>query len=393
MNSGNNLGNSVDEGSSISSMPSTGDRENKHSFLTKCFLHPDHLRNDEDGPSHMKIDSDNSTFNATESNICNDFNDADILTLTEFLGEEETTIAKEQVECTSLNKKNEISHDKELSLSQINGNIYSSDHPNRRRFLPTYFHALTYDGKEVDDFELQHDIFTILFVSPLFSAASLFSLIIFAFQLMILCLVLTNLMHDGYPGNKFLVPLDIKAEVAITQVLTLFISIFTAKDVINALDVFQVEYETSILETFPAATLSKWIITNILRFAEGCLVLIITFIFIVQSFDVLDLILNFAVMQFVSELASLGFYLAERGYSLLDIKEAAVKAQGITFRQVKDFKLCCTNHTRIKVSSSQRIIFFPILIAFFTGWAFIMYRQITGYYFSGGKKKYIEQVK
>ena len=94
--------------------------------------------------------------------------------------------------------------------------------------------------EDVDGVELQQDFFTLLFVYPLLSGASLFSFIVYVLQLTMLILALKILLNDADPDNLLTVPLQNIVDVNIYQNTALTVSIFRTKDIINDFDVFQI---------------------------------------------------------------------------------------------------------------------------------------------------------
>ena len=165
---------------------------------------------------------------------------------------------------------------------------------------------------------LEEDIYTFFFVSPFLSWGFLYATFFFALQLTILILIFIGLLRDGKRGNPLSIPLHIDNEVLVAQVLALIVTVCTAKNIIHALDIFQIKYDKDVVKSiFPHATKLWWWITDLMRFSEGALAIVVTFLFIVRSTEVLDLFLNFAAVQFVGELDGIGFIFAQKGmYSI-----------------------------------------------------------------------------
>lgn len=62
---------------------------------------------------------------------------------------------------------------------------------------------------------------------------------------------------------------------------------------------------------------------NACKFVQGVLVLIITFVIVIQSDNIIDLFKDFAAMQVIAELDNVAYYLADHGYFGSDLKEDA----------------------------------------------------------------------
>ena len=63
----------------------------------------------------------------------------------------------------------------------------------------------------------------------------------------------------------------------------------------------------------PNTTKFKWVLSLVLRAAEGLIGLFVTFMLIMQSKTVLDLLLNFTAMEFVSLLDDGAFLMLREG--------------------------------------------------------------------------------
>ncbi len=162
-------------------------------------------------------------------------------------------------------------------------------------------------------FELPQDIFSIMFVSPIFSTGFLYGVFVYTLQISILMLALYGLLNEGHPDNQFNIPLYVNLNVIIAQICAMFVIVFSADDVVKSFDIFQIQYDANVKAIYPSATLFKLYLTNLLRVCEGYLVVFVTYLFVLQSYNVMELFLDFAAVQFVGELDEIGFYLAKKG--------------------------------------------------------------------------------
>mmetsp|Transcript_24838 Transcript_24838/g.37515 ORF Transcript_24838/g.37515 Transcript_24838/m.37515 type:complete len:651 (-) Transcript_24838:86-2038(-) len=229
---------------------------------------------------------------------------------------------------------------------------------------------------------LHRDVFTLFFVSKIVSPSFFYALFFFLFQMAILYLIGWNLLKDAPEGNPLKVPIRTSTEVTIAQSLALFVSFITQQDVITTIDMLRLGYDHDVKEVFKAATRTKWIMANICRFVEGLVTIGISFIFIIQSTDVLELFLNFAAVQFVSELDDVGFEIAHRGYISGGLERMTKKVIGIKFqlKSKRDLSVNGTDKKEVKSKYVQRFIFSVVMLALYGSWAFIRYMQETGHY-------------
>ena len=228
----------------------------------------------------------------------------------------------------------------------------------------------------VDDVNFQEDAFTILFVSPVCSTSFFYALFFFLMQMAILVLSSVNLLNDSDPGNPLKVPVANLTGVKFAQALALFATVVSSTDVAESLNVFHLQFDPSILDIFPSATRTRWYILNLLRFMLGFMCMVVAFLFIVQSTDVLGLFLDFAAVQFVSELDDLGFYLADNGYSILRMKHLTTEIKSLSFREKKIDPSSC--FSRAVIQNSFSVV---ILLVLLSVWVTVTIMQDVGYYF------------
>jgi len=171
---------------------------------------------------------------------------------------------------------------------------------------------------EKEGHELETDVYSLMFVSPIGSKAFIFSLATFIFQMWILALITVDLLEDTdffAQGNHFRVPLVKNTKTVIAaQYSALLIALMSQDDSLGTLGLLSVAYDGNILQWLPSATYRKWVVCNALRFVEGTMMIFVSFIFISQAQDVLNLFMNFAAVEFVSELDNLFFEIASHGY-------------------------------------------------------------------------------
>jgi hypothetical protein len=134
---------------------------------------------------------------------------------------------------------------------------------------------------DADYFELEEDIFSLLFVSEVKSMCKLFSLCVFVVQVVILFLTYNDLMRDDdrndklepQDDNPFNIPISVKStSVAVSQFLALIIAVVSQQDVLVSIDaLFAVKYDRHVVvhAGLPHATLFRWRLYNTLRWIEG----------------------------------------------------------------------------------------------------------------------------
>eukprot|EP00978_Attheya_sp_CCMP212_P000606 scaffold1173_cov37-Attheya_sp.AAC.5 len=157
------------------------------------------------------------------------------------------------------------------------------------------------------------DTFSLMFVCNIKSLGFAYSALFFALQVTILVLISVNILKNAPAGNRLNFPFGTSLDVVLAQASALFVSLIMQSSFLATFDLVNVKYDDNVLSLFKGATRTKWIVSNIFRSFIGVLSVAISFILIVQITTVIDLFLNFAAVQFVSELDNIAFHLAYRG--------------------------------------------------------------------------------
>ena len=220
---------------------------------------------------------------------------------------------------------------------------------------------------------LPKDTFSFIFISRPLSVPFLIAIIVFSFQIAIFSLVSVDVIDLSNSRNPFNIPTNVESTVRATQVLAIIIAIVTQDDVKKVILILRDGYTADVFqETFgPDATKFKWVFSLVLRAAEGLLGLLVTFMLIMQSKTVLDLLLNFSAMEFVSLLDDGAFLMLREGYFGVGMIKVATQ--------------CETEYhvSRLKSLHLSAVYFIIIFAVMFSGWIGVYESQATGEYLCG----------
>ena len=110
--------------------------------------------------------------------------------------------------------------------------------------------------------------------------------------------------------------------------------LFTSVDAL-----FAVTYDQAVVEAagIPNASISKWSLSHIMRLIEGNLTLIVSLLIVVQTDDTNELFMNFAAVEFVSNLDNVAFSLARTGFLGFKIKTRTDRVRAIRFQRDRSF--------------------------------------------------------
>ena len=213
---------------------------------------------------------------------------------------------------------------------------------------------------------------------------------------MILCsLILYNqLLIQSRDSSTFNVPFHVVPEVRVAQFMSIFFCVAMQGDVLVSIKTLTMLWKTTpwheILDiagdiTEPPST-SEWVshilVPNLMQFVEGILGLFVSFVVIVQSDNIINLLRDFAALMIISEVDNLGFRLAADGYVGKELRDEAFK--------VKKDRSDCTLSSATSPDEGRkcnRFIFRPLILAtilscMFGGWSYFVVQQVRGKIYS-----------
>ena len=161
--------------------------------------------------------------------------------------------------------------------------------------------------------KFNEDTFSFMIVSKPLSVPYITGLMIFALKTSIYCLVLANVIEWNASFNKLNVPVNVSAPVVISQFIAFGITVFTQDDLIMVMILLYEGYH-DVNQSLRQVTFLQWLSAVILCSIDALLGLFATFVLIVNSATVLDVLLNFAAVEFVSQLDNTTFDLSTKGF-------------------------------------------------------------------------------
>ena len=222
---------------------------------------------------------------------------------------------------------------------------------------------------------LPEDTFSFLIYCCISSRSFVLGIVVFLFQIGIYIILTANIVKQN-ESNRFGFPGEVSVPLRISEFLAILISIITQTDVRKAICLYRDGFdETGLTQVFQGARFWKWALSIGLRASEGLLGLIIAFLLIMRSDDVLELLLNFSAIEFVTILDDVVFELAREGFFGREMKKEAKRLIRKTYFVSKD----CANS---KSASRLSILYFVVLfLSFFGGLTTIALKQNRGFYF------------
>ena len=216
---------------------------------------------------------------------------------------------------------------------------------------------------------LGEDTFSFLFSAPVRSSPFLTGLMVLSVKNAIFALAGVNLMQFGR-SNVLGLPPSVEVSVLLSQLLAFIIAVGTQNDLITSLKLIFEGYDKHHMgQAFFGGSLLKWLLTVSSLFIEGALGLTVTFLLIVTSTTVLDVLLNFAAVEFVSQLDEAAFILARLGFLGIRNRLETELIETTTYKVPNRAK-----HTHLV----QTFVLVCILLTALFGWTVICIQQVRG---------------
>jgi len=237
--------------------------------------------------------------------------------------------------------------------------------------------------RDMAERELPQDTFSFLIYTNVCSPCFLCGIMVFLFQMGIYVVLANDIIDCRIDGkfnckmkkNPVGFPTNVSDAVRISEVLALIISIIGQQDVRKAICLYRDGFDKdNLTKVFKGATLWKWTLSIVLRALEGLLGLTLTFLLIMRSDFVLDLLLNFSAIYFVTELDDMVFGLASEGFLGRTLKKETKSLSRNTY---------FVSHECANSKSANRVIiayYIVLFVSFFVGWGIIYWEQWKGKY-------------
>jgi len=319
------------------------------------------------GYSESRIFDDRNSIERTVNDLKNDFQ----MQINELRNQLEEKVSRDELE------------DLEQSLKAPQAPSQDDDRPNLTRKI---LHGS--DTTPTSD-ELDHDFFTLMMLTQLKSWTWVIGFVSFSIQITLGILTLLELTHKTLLGTTLSIPVKTENNIRIAQVLVIVVATMTQTDVLVGLrNLFLLRFKEkqlwgSIIGVNENQTFFLWscriFLPNFLKMMEGTLILFATFLVIVQSDDIVELLKDFSALFVISSIDDLFFMMADIGYFGRRHFKIAQKAKGIKIgTRVKSAE---DKVAKQKVEKQLEFSFFVVIAGMLGTWIYITIGQENGRYF------------
>jgi len=246
--------------------------------------------------------------------------------------------------------------------------------------------------------DLELDVFSMMMVSSVKSMSWVFGFLSFAIQMTLGILVIIDQANKDFFGTMMSIPIKSTVSLWIAQFLAITLSIMTQTDLLVSLRnililrkdnswkkllsdkhgniSFQNEFEDRHnKETKEIKNSSWWIfifLPNFLKMVQGGLILVASFLIIIQSEKTVDLLKDYSALFVVSSVDNLFFDVADMGYFGTKLSEKAEEVKQKTLEELE------ANEKEIRKHLMSA--FFSVMAVFMGSWIFVIFGQIGGKY-------------
>lgn len=204
-----------------------------------------------------------------------------------------------------------------------------------------------------------------------------FGILVFVVQVMFLFLMILNIVAPKYSstdvgdGDHPFIPGDVETVVKVAQYLAIVSFIFfaddTILDVVTGVDMLPLLSKKKKEDKIGCLYLSSF-----LRFFQGGLATLVSFLLIFTGPDVKEIVLNFTAINFISSLDGVAFELAAKGHYGAKLKKAALKLQ-------EEELPSCISEKNFAMFR-KNFFLFVILVAMFSFGGYFTANQMNGTY-------------
>ena len=188
----------------------------------------------------------------------------------------------------------------------------------------------------------------VVIIIPRPSRSWTLGLIVFFIQIFLGSLSIVDQNQVSFFDTILQIPIKVSNTVRASQFLALILSIMTQKDILDSYKIlvllswksnkWQALCHLDESETRFSIWFARVAIPNILKILQGTVVLVTTFIVILQSDDVVDLLKDFTALFIISQIDNIFFYFAENGFfgrvfakKTEEVKKAQIRHEGQYF--------------------------------------------------------------
>lgn len=166
---------------------------------------------------------------------------------------------------------------------------------------------------------LDHDTYSLMMLAETFMSRDWFlGFFTFAFQTLIAVQTVSNQLQTSFGDTALGIPVHVEVPVRVVQLLAIIVAVYIQEDVLNAIRIpvilrlngpnpWQETFRISQNEKTCMVWMMRVLFPNFLKFSQGMVVLLASWIVIVQSNDVVDLLKDFTALFIISYIGKMTY--------------------------------------------------------------------------------------
>ncbi|KAG7341608.1 EGF-like domain containing protein [Nitzschia inconspicua] len=234
----------------------------------------------------------------------------------------------------------------------------------------------TEEDDGIQEEALPPNIFSLMFVSDFNSRAYLYATCVFFIQAVVVFAALLNSFDIKAGGNNPAnIPAGVPNAVTIAQAAMIPVAVASQNDFISAVVRLNDRIFENIVDIDPlhlSSTYCKWLMSSVSQLLVGCGILCVSFLFMMQSDSVFQVLINIVALFAISNISTNAFTMASRGFLGYNIWKDTLK---VTKHKVKR-KYNDTANGQWFI----QMLYLLCILAFYLGFGYILHRQRTGYF-------------
>lgn len=251
---------------------------------------------------------------------------------------------------------------------------------------------------DVNEEKLPLSTFSLMFLAEVHSGAHTYAWTVFAVQLGIVLAAIADNFDTSHPQNPANFPAGVPVSVTIAQAIMIPISVAAQNDFVTAVVRLNDRRTVTVVKTKndeeeggqqdtkfrdrllhhssslimpwldPGTTYSKWLLASLAQLCIGFGILVVSFVFMMQSETVFQVLVNFIALIMISNISVISFNMAANGFLGFEVWKSTKQ---VTQHVVK---------RKYKSDVFKQICYVLALLAMYSGYASVVYRQQTGYF-------------
>jgi len=237
-----------------------------------------------------------------------------------------------------------------------------------------------------DETSLEEDVYSLIILCGFHSKSGALGLASFFFQILLGSFVAYDQIKSGKGSSTFDIPFRVPIVVRLGQFCCIILALCTQSDILTSVRSIVVMGSDSnwdfIVGMEGQKSRRSWftriVLPNSMKFCQGILVAFVSFIVVIQTDNIIELLQNFSALMVISEMDNILFQMASFGYFGEELRADTHRLGEVS---VVNLSMSFAAHKTSSGLKIVRFIFLIMTLIFLGGWGYVLYFQQIGHYF------------